>query len=44
MGHPRLGGDSGRGPPWTYDPNVEPPAGVRNMGDWKEVFYNEEQQ
>ena len=42
---PLVGGGGGSiGPAWTYDPNVEKPAGKKDMGGWQALVYTEEQQ
>lgn len=38
-----VGGAGGIGPAWTHSA-VEKPAGVKNMGTWKALYYTEEQQ
>ena len=45
-GERRLGGDSGKGPRWTWDDVFEKPNGVRvsENGSYKEIFYDDEQQ
>jgi len=32
------------GPRWTWDSSFEKPAGIRDMGSWKETYYTKEQQ
>eukprot|EP00941_MAST-03F_sp_MAST-3F-sp1_P002372 g2372.t1 len=41
---PYLGGSGGIGPAWTYDDNIEAPAGLKDMGSWVKAVYTEEQQ
>merc|ERR1712139_692864 len=39
-----VGGHGGIGPRWTWDPTMEKPAGVKNMGSWTEAVYTKQQQ
>ena len=42
---PRVGGSGrGIGPRWTWDPNMEKPAGKKDMGGWMSLVYTAEQQ